>query len=83
MKGSINVWSKYVEANFHIRFFVYVSAAGTVDPPLFIVPRKHLNIDVMEECDTDGSCVTTSQKGFINSTFLVKLIELFDASVPD
>ena len=74
---------KVCRGEFPHNIFVYVSAAGTVDPPLFIVPRKHLNIDVMEECDTDGSCVTTSQKGFINSTFLVKLIELFDASVPD
>ena len=82
-KGSINVWSKCYDANFHMKFVVYISAAKYVSPPLLIIPGKRFNRDVIEGCNIEGSNITTAPKGFINSTLLLKLIELFANSILD
>ena len=39
-KVSRNVLSKLSDANFHMNFVVYVSAAKYVTPPLLIIPVK-------------------------------------------
>ena len=82
-KGSINLGSKYADANFHMTLVVYVSAAKYVAPPLLIIPRKRLNEDIIKSYDTDGFNITTPPKGFINSTLFLSCIELFANSVPD
>ena len=46
-KGSSNVWSKCVDANFHMIFVLYVSAAKYVLPSLLIIPGKRFNRDVI------------------------------------
>ena len=39
-KGSINVWSKCDDANFHMNFVVCVSTAKSNAPPLLILHGK-------------------------------------------
>ena len=82
-EGSSNVWSKCADANFHMNFFVCVSAAKSLAPSLLILPVKRLNMDVLEGCDIEGANITTASKGFINSTLFLSWIEFFANSVPD
>ena len=82
-KGSINVLSKCYDANFHVEFVVYISAAKYVSPPLLIIPGKRFNKDVIKGCNIEGSNITTAPKGFINSTSLLRFNELFANSVTD
>ena len=46
-KGSSNVLSKFSDANFHMNFIVYFSAAKYVTPTLLIIPVKRFNRNVM------------------------------------
>ena len=82
-KGSSNMWSKCSDANFHMTFFVCVSAAKSVGPPLLVLPGKRLNRDVLEAYDIEGATITTAPKGFINSTLFLSWLEFFANSVPD
>ena len=50
-KGSINMWSKFVDKNFHMNFVEYVSTAKYVSPPLLIIPRQRFNRDVIKGCN--------------------------------
>ena len=47
LKGSRNVLSEFPDANFHMNFVVYVSAAKYVTTPLLIIPVKRFNSNVM------------------------------------
>ena len=82
-KGSSNVLSKFSDADFHMNFFVYVSADKYVTPPLLIIPGKRFNINVIKGCNIEGYNITTAPKGSINSTFLLSCIEFFTNSVPN
>ena len=64
-------------------FVVYVSADKYVAPPLLIIPGKRFYWNVIKDCNTEGSNITTSPKGLINSTLFLSCIELFANSVPD
>ena len=83
LKVSRNVLSKFSDANFHMNFAVYVSAAKYVTPPLSIIPGKQFNRNIIECCNIEGYNITTSPKGFINSTLLLSSIEFFANSVSD
>ena len=83
LKGSSNLWSKCDDENFHMTFFVCVSAAKSVAPPLLILPGKRLNRDVFEGCDIEGTNITIALKNFINSALFLSWLELFANSVPD
>ena len=48
-KGSINVWSKFADANFHMTSIICISFANSVAPPLLVLPGKRLNMDVLED----------------------------------
>ena len=81
--GSKNVWSKTVEANCHVTITACVSASGYVVPPLYLVPGKRLNRDVMDAAtEVPGSAVTVAPKGFMNSSIFLKWLEHFEDSVP-
>ena len=82
-KGSRNVLSKFSDANFHIKFVVYVSSSKYVTPPLLIIPVKRFISNVIEVCNIEGYNITTAPKGFINSTLLLSCIALFANSVSD
>ena len=82
-KGSINVWSKCYDENFHMTYVVYMSAAKYVSPRALIIPGKRFNRDVIEGCNIEGSNITTAPKCFINYTLFLICIELFDNSVLD
>ena len=82
-KGSSNVRSKCADPNFHITFFVCVSAAKSVTLSLLILPRKRLNRDVLKGCDIEGANIITAPKGFINSTLFSSWLEFFANAVPD
>ena len=77
------MWSKCYDANFHMKSIVYVSADKYVSPPLLTIPGKRFNRDVIEGCNIEGSNITTAPKGFINSTLLLRLIELSSNSILD
>ena len=80
--GSKNVWSKSVEASFHLTIVACVSASGFAVPPLYIVPGQHLNHDLMDGCSFPGSSTTTGCKGFMNSNIFLKWLEHFECNVP-
>ena len=63
MHGSKNDWTKTLEANFRIAVTTCVSGNGFVVPPIFLVPGKRLNSDVMDACDIAGAVVTVDPKG--------------------
>ena len=83
LKDFRNVWSKFVDANFHMKVFVCFSATKSVAPPLLLLPVKSMNRGVLEGCDIQGANITTALKGFINSTLFLIWLELFAYSVPD
>ena len=68
LKGSIIVWSKCADTNFYMTFSVYIYAPKSVAPPLLVLPEKRLNKNFIEFCDIKGANLTTTPKGFINST---------------
>ena len=68
------MWSNCADANFHMTFVVYVSAAKYDALPLLIMPGKWFNRDVIEGWDIEGSNITTTPKGFINSTLLLSCV---------
>ena len=43
LKVYSNLLSKFYDANFHMNFVVYASAAKYVTPPLLIFPSKRFN----------------------------------------
>ena len=80
--GSKNVWSKTVEAHSHLTIAACVSGIGFVVPPLFIVPGKRLNRDLMDACEIHGSTICTAPKGFMNSSVFLRWLEHFERTVP-
>ena len=49
------MWSKCADENVDMTFVVCVLDAKYFAPPLFIIPRKRLNRDVLEGCNIEGS----------------------------
>jgi len=80
--GSKNVWSKSVEASFHLTLVACVGASGFVVPPMFIVPGKRLNRDVLDSCPIAGSVVSVSPRGFMNSNLFIQWLVHFENNVP-
>ena len=78
--GSKNVWSKILEASFHITIVACIAANGFSVPPLFILPGQRLNRATTEQCSITGNTATVSPKGFMKSKFVIKLLDL--ANVP-
>ncbi len=72
VQGSKNVWSKSADANFHLTIVASVNANGFVVPPMFIVPGKRINRDVMDGCDVPQSVISCGRKGFMNSNLFLK-----------
>ena len=62
------MWSKYTGANFHMNFFVCVSAAKSVAPPLLIPPEKGFNGDSTKGCYIEGDNIITAPKVSIKYT---------------
>ena len=71
------MWSKCVDANFHMTFAICVSYDKYFAPPMLILPVKRLNRSVIECCNIEGAIITTSPKGFLNSTLILGWLELF------
>ena len=80
--GSQNVWSKMVDASFHLTLVAAYNEKGVFIPPLFIVPSMQLNRDVLNMCEVTNSTVTTAPKGLMNSGVFIKWITFFAGSVP-
>ena len=60
--GSINVWSKSLEASFHMTVVAFVSANGFPVTPLFILPGQLLNRSTMDQCSVTGSTAKVAPK---------------------
>ena len=82
-KGSINVWLKCDNANFHMTFVIRVSADKYVAPPQLILPGKHFNRYVLKGLDIMGDNIKTVPRGLINYNLSLIWIELFEKSVPN
>ena len=80
--GSKNMWSKSVEASFHMTIVACVAATGFVVPPLFIVPGQRLNQDTMDACSIPGSTMTVASKGFMNAKIFIQWLMHFECNVP-
>jgi hypothetical protein len=80
--GSKNVWSKSVEASFHLTIVACVGADGFVVPPLFVLPGQRVNRDILNECSIDGSTVSVAPKGFMNGRLFLSWLEHFERSIP-
>ena len=82
MRGSSNVWSKEIEANFHLTTVACAAANGFIVPPLFIVPGQRLSRCTMDACMVPEACITTAPKGFMNSSIFIMWLEHFERQVP-
>jgi hypothetical protein len=82
VSGSKNVWSKSIDANFHLTIVAAASARGHVLPPVFIVPGQRLSRDVLDECDVEGAKITTAPKGFVNQFLFMSWLDHFTKSIP-
>ena len=77
-----NVWSKSVEASFHMTIVSCVDANGVSVPPIFIIPGQQLNHSTMYQCSVIGSTATVAPKGFMNSNIFIKWLDHFSSNVP-
>ena len=82
VKGSRNVWTKSADVSFHLTLVVTCAANGFVVPPLFIIPGQRPRRNVMDACDIPGGVVTTSSKGFMNSSIFLKWLQHFESNIP-
>lgn len=82
MKGSRNVWCRTVEASFHLSMVAAASSAGVIVLPVFSVPGKRVNRDVMSACKIPGAKVTIAEAGFMTTDVVIKWIAHFAKSVP-
>ena len=66
LRGSPNVWSKDVAANFHLSVVACGNAAGLILPPMFITPGTSVP-RTLSKCNLlTGATITTSNKGWMN-----------------
>ena len=79
--GSKNVWSKSVEASFHLTIASCAGSNGFVVPSMFIVPGKRLNCDVMDGCSIDNSTISVASKGFMAAKLFLKWLLHFENQV--
>eukprot|EP00644_Phytophthora_capsici_P013953 jgi/Phyca11/120080/e_gw1.40.428.1 len=69
--------------SFHLSIVACGSASCFVVPPLFILPGKRVETELLEQCSIHGAAVTTTPKAFMTATLFAKLIVFFFAlSVP-
>lgn len=69
-RGSRNVWSRSVDTSFHLTIVACGSAEGYMLPPLFIVPGKRLNRDVLDASNILGARITTADAGFMTTAIM-------------
>lgn len=81
-RGSRNVWSRSVDASFHLTLVACGSASEELLSPLFIVPGKRLNRDVLAAADLPGARVTTADAGFMTTAIMREWLVAFAADVP-
>ncbi|KUF93002.1 serine/threonine-protein kinase nek3 [Phytophthora nicotianae] len=82
VRGSSNVWCLDPSVNFHLSIVACGSAAGFVVPPMYILPGKTVEWDIMDECGASSAAVTTSPSGFINTYMFQRWLHFLDKSVP-
>ncbi|KAH9086311.1 hypothetical protein LEN26_020245 [Aphanomyces euteiches] len=83
LRGSRNVWSKEVTTNFHLSIVACGSADGKMLPPVFIFPGVTVNKTLADVDIVNGSCVTTSTKGFMNTRMFSEWLDFFHKNVDD
>ncbi|DBA00780.1 TPA: hypothetical protein N0F65_004685 [Lagenidium giganteum] len=82
LRGSSNVWSRTAETSFHLIIVACGSASGFMMPPLFILPGKRINRDVLDACAVPRARVTTTDTAFTNADLIIRWIAYFAAEVP-
>ena len=83
VSGSKNIWSKKAETNFYLTLVACVAADGFAVPPLFLVPGKRLNRNVLDSCAIENAKIATADKGFMTSAVFCLWLKHFADSVPD
>ncbi|GMF44616.1 unnamed protein product [Phytophthora fragariaefolia] len=73
IRGSRNVWTTESSTNFHLTIVACGSTSGFAVPPVFIVPGKTVQLDVLDTCSVPGVAITTTESGFMNSTLFETL----------
>ena len=82
VKGSKNVWSKCISANFHLSIVATSSGSGDITPPVFILPGKRVIKNILKRCTIENAKVTTTESGFINEAVFAKWINHLDENIP-
>ena len=72
VSGLRKMWSKSVEASFHMRMIALCSADVFVVTPIFTVPGKWLNRSVVYQFCVPNATFTTMHKGFMNASMFMK-----------
>ncbi|KAE9347477.1 hypothetical protein PR003_g6911 [Phytophthora rubi] len=80
-RGSSNVWSKEISTSFHMSIVACGSAAGFVVPPLYILPDKSVEENILE-ADKTGAAMTTAESGFMNNWLFIRWLKFFSEHVP-
>ena len=82
VKGSKNVWTKSISADFHLSLVAACSASGHIVPPTFILPDSRVKRDVLNNCAVEGATITTTESGFINEKIFLQWIQAFSRFIP-
>jgi hypothetical protein len=83
MKGSKNVWTKSITADFHLSVVAACSANGHVVPPTFILPGVRVPRTILDTCVVENAAATTSESGFINEKLFLQWLCHFSSHIPD
>ena len=76
-----NVWSKSVEASFHMTIVDCVSSNGFPVPPLFVLLCQQLNHASIYHCSITIITETVDTKGLTNSNIFIKWLDHFSSNV--
>jgi hypothetical protein len=82
VRGSKNVWTKSISADFHLSLVAACSASGHIAPPTFILPGSRVKRDVLNNCAVKGTTVSTTESGFINEKIFFQWIQKFSQCIP-
>ena len=82
VRGSKNVWTKSISADFHLSLVAACSASGHIVPPTFILFGTRVKRDVLNNCAVPGATVTTTESGFINEKIFLQWINTFSCCIP-
>ncbi|OQR83373.1 jerky-like protein [Achlya hypogyna] len=82
VRGSKNVWTTESPTPAHLTYVACVSAAGHVQPSLFIMPGSRVTAEIAAAAYIEDCRVMTSESGFMNSTIFILWLDMFSSAIP-